>query len=85
MPNTRWISPVNGIFSATIDARSRNPSSSRYRGLSTKVRTGMPDRRPTTYAEMSTTADQPRPNSRRLDPVMLAAAYCTYAGSSPAR
>jgi hypothetical protein len=56
---------------------SRNPSSVRYPDSSTSSRTPRPDRRDATHRAMITTSGQPRPSSSRLDPVMLAAAYCT--------
>jgi len=60
-----------------MDAMNRNPSSVRYPDRSTSSRTLRPDRRDATHREMITTTGQPRPSSSRLDPVMLAAAYCT--------
>ncbi|MGI3783045.1 MAG: ArsR/SmtB family transcription factor [Janthinobacterium lividum] len=45
---------------------------------------GRPVRRRATCSARSTTSDQPSPSSRRFDPVMFAAASCTYSGREPA-
>ena len=71
------ISPESGITNPTIEAMSRNPSSVRYSDWRTSSLTPRPDRRDATHRDVITTTGQPRPSSSRLEPVMLAAAYCT--------
>jgi hypothetical protein len=69
--------PVAGITNAAMPATSRKPSSRRLPGSSARAVTGLPVVRFATASATSTTSGQPSPSSSRLDPVMLAAAYCT--------
>ncbi len=90
-PNHSGIEPISGMRNATTARSARNPMSSREdcSSCSTFVadRGSVPARtyRRATSSEITTTSGQPNPSSSRFDPVMLAAANCSYDGSYPER